>query len=75
MLFDLQEAEFSREIIQHADRAIVVADATKFGRHAPVRVEAAGVIDTLVTDAVPPKDIADFLGEAGVRVLVAQKQA
>jgi DeoR family glycerol-3-phosphate regulon repressor len=75
MLFDLQEAEFSREIIQHADRAIVVADATKFGRHAPVRVEAAGVIDTLVTDAAPPRDIADFLGEAGVRVLVAQKQA
>jgi DeoR family glycerol-3-phosphate regulon repressor len=75
MLFDLQEAEFSREIIQHADRTIMVADATKFGRHAPVRVENPGVVDTLVTDAAPPSDIADFLGEAGVRVVVAQKHA
>jgi DeoR family glycerol-3-phosphate regulon repressor len=75
MLFDLQEAEFSREIIQHADRTIMVADATKFGRHAPVRVENPGVVDALVTDAAPPQDIATFLGEAGVRVVVAQKHA
>src|SRR3546814_3810580 len=33
MLFDLQEAEFSREIIQRAERSIMVADSPKFGRH------------------------------------------
>src|SRR3546814_5348158 len=73
MLFDLQEAEFSREIIQRAERSIMVADATKFGRHAPVRVEAPGVIDTLVTDARPPEEIVGFLGEAGVGLVVAEK--
>ena len=71
MLFDLQEAEFSREIIQHAEKSIVAADATKFGRRAPVRVEKPGVIDTLVTDAPPPSDISAFLGEAGVKIVVA----
>jgi DeoR family glycerol-3-phosphate regulon repressor len=75
MLFDLQEAEFSREIISHAECAIMAADATKFGRQAPVRVEAAGVIDTLVTDAPPPDGITTFLTESGVRVIVAEKPA
>jgi DeoR family glycerol-3-phosphate regulon repressor len=75
MLFDLQEAEFSREIIQHAEKSIVAADATKFGRHAPVRVEDPGVIDTLVTDAAPPPEIAGFLEEAGVRVVIAEPPA
>src|SRR3546814_3192389 len=75
MLFDLQEAEFSREIIRHAERSIVAADATKFGRHAPVRVEAPDVIDTLVTDAPPPENIASFLGAAGVRLVVAEERS
>src|SRR3546814_17447001 len=61
MLFDLQEAEFSREIIRHAERPIVAADATKFGRPAPVRVEAPDVLDTLVPDAPHPANIPSFL--------------
>ena len=72
MLFDLQEAEFSREIIQHAEKSIVAADATKFGRRAPVRIEDPSVIDTLVTDAPPPGDIAAFLEEATVNLVVAE---
>jgi DeoR family glycerol-3-phosphate regulon repressor len=75
MLFDLQEAEFSREIIQHAETTIIAADATKFGRHAPVPVEDARVFDTLVTDAPPTHDIAGFLTEASLTVVVAEKIA
>src|SRR3546814_16571093 len=62
MLFDLQEAEFSREIIRHAARSIVAADATKFGRHAPVRVEAPAVLATLVTAAPPPATTPHYPG-------------
>lgn len=72
MLFDLQEAEFSREIIQRSEKSIVAADATKFGRRAPVRVDDPGVVDTLVTDAAPPDDLAAYLAEAGVKVVVAE---
>src|SRR3546814_7094142 len=57
MLFDLPEAEFSRQIIQRAGPSILVADATKFGRHAPVRVEAPGVIANIVTDPRQPGGI------------------
>src|SRR3546814_18501580 len=66
MLFDLQEAEFSREIIRNAERSIVAADATKFGRHAPVPVDAPDVLDPLVTHATPPAHIPRLLVRAGV---------
>src|SRR3546814_16600609 len=62
MLFDLQEADFSREIIRNADRSLVAADATQFGRLATVRVASTAVIDTRVPAAPPPATIDTFLG-------------
>ena len=58
MLFDLEEANFSREIIKGAARRIVAADAAKFGRAAPIALCDPALIDTLVTDAAPPEDLA-----------------
>lgn len=75
MLFDLQEAEFSREIMARATQTVVAADATKFGRRAPIRVAGADEIDLLVTDAAPPAEIADSLAAASVRVVVADAGA
>lgn len=71
MLFDLQEAEFSRGIMARAAQTIVAADATKFGRRAPIRMAAPDGIDMLVTNAAPPADIAETLAAASVRVIVA----
>jgi DeoR family glycerol-3-phosphate regulon repressor len=71
MLFDLQEAEFSREIMARAARTIVAADATKFGRRAPIRVAAPDEIGTLVTDETPPADIAASLAAANVEIVIA----
>lgn len=72
MLFDLQEAEFSREIMARATQTVIAADATKFGRRAPIRVASADEIDLLVTDAAPPAEIAESLAAASVRVVVAE---
>ncbi len=71
MLFDLQEAEFSREIMRAAETTIIAADATKFARQAPVRLAPPEDIDLLVTDAPPPPDIADFLTGASVSTIIA----
>ncbi|MEQ8266502.1 MAG: DeoR/GlpR family DNA-binding transcription regulator [Parvibaculum sp.] len=71
MLFDLQEAEFSREIMARAAQTVVAADATKFGRRAPIRMAAPADIDMLVTDAPPPADIGEALSAASVEVVVA----
>lgn len=74
MLHDLREAEFAREIIRCSDRSIIAADATKFGGSAPIRVADPEDIDTLVTDAPPPTDIAAMLAGAGVTTVLADPQ-
>ena len=71
LLQDLPEAEFSRTIIACADEAIVAADASKFGRAAPIRIAGPEAFGRFVTDAPPPPDIADMLAEAGITVTLA----
>jgi DeoR family glycerol-3-phosphate regulon repressor len=71
MLQDLREAEFSRQIIDCADQAIVAADAAKFTRRAPIRLIEAERIALLVTDAAPPSGTAAALAAAGVQVEIA----
>ncbi len=71
MLQDLPEAEFSRAIIDCAKAAIIVADATKFDRPAPIRITDPERISRLVTDAPPTGALADLLARAGVEVTLA----
>ncbi len=71
LLHDLREAEFSRTIIDAAEEAIVVADATKFHATAPICIAAPERFGRLVTDAAPAPDIHDFLTSQGVEVIVA----
>lgn len=69
--FDMAEAQFSRALIEAAERVIVVADHGKFGKRALVRACELDAIDMLITDAPPPPDLAKRLDEAGVVVEVA----
>lgn len=71
MDFHLPEAEFSRAVIQRADRTLVVADHSKFGSQAPVRVCGFEDVDVLISDETPPEPLADCLAAQGVRILVA----
>lgn len=71
LLQDLPEAEFSRTIIACAEETIIAADASKFGRTAPIRIADPEAFHRLVTDAPPPPDIADMLAEAGISVTLA----
>ncbi|SMY07520.1 DeoR/GlpR family DNA-binding transcription regulator [Flavimaricola marinus] len=57
MLFDLEEALFSRAILTNAGRRIVAADSSKFNRRAPITVCAPQMIDLIVTDALPPTEV------------------
>ncbi len=71
LLQDLREAEFSRAIIERADETIVAADASKFGRNAPIAIAEPGRFARLVSDAAPEGGLAAFLSEHGVRLSVA----
>jgi DeoR family glycerol-3-phosphate regulon repressor len=73
MLFDLEEANFSRAIIQGAARRIVAADSSKFGRAAPITLCDPSLIGTLVSDAAPPADLSAAAAEWGTEIEVAGK--
>ena len=52
--FDISEVRVAQAIIRNARSVILVADATKFQREAPVRIGNIGEMDYFVTDETPP---------------------
>ncbi|MDZ7842702.1 MAG: DeoR/GlpR family DNA-binding transcription regulator [Gammaproteobacteria bacterium] len=52
--YDYREVLVARAIIEHARSVILVADATKFQRTAPIRIAGISSIQHFVTDREPP---------------------
>lgn len=69
MDFHLEEAEFSRAVISRAQQTIVVADHSKFGSRAFVRICDREQIDILVSDHRPADSLSRLLEDAGIRIL------
>ena len=68
--FDYQEVMVARAIIASSARVCLVADNTKFGRNAMVRLGHLSDIDELFTDKTPPKKILSLLREHHVNLHV-----
>ena len=68
--FHLFEAEFSRVALERARETWVIADSSKFGREAPVRVCELSSVQRIITDLPPPADFARRCEAAGVTVQV-----
>ncbi|ACN17285.1 GlpR2 [Desulforapulum autotrophicum HRM2] len=66
--FDYQEVQVAKAIIHNSSKVMLVADHTKFGREAMVRLGHVADIDELFTDIMPRKAMQDFLAENGVRL-------
>jgi DeoR family glycerol-3-phosphate regulon repressor len=66
--FDPAEVAVSRAILAQARAAMLVADASKFGRKAPVRIGSLAEIDHFVTDALPSERLAMACADWGTRV-------
>jgi DeoR family glycerol-3-phosphate regulon repressor len=69
--FDFREVQVSKVIIAQARKVILVADHSKFGRPALVRLGHLSQIDILVTDRPPPEAMRKVIDEAGVTVVTA----
>lgn len=69
--FHLFEAEFARAAMQQAQESWVIADHSKFGREAPVKVCQLEAVDVLAVDTAPPPAFAARCREAGVRIRTA----
>ncbi len=54
--FDIREVRVAQAIIKNARSVILVADAMKFQRQAPVRIGNISEVDFFVTDEAPPDE-------------------
>jgi DeoR family glycerol-3-phosphate regulon repressor len=72
MDFHLDEARIARAMLDRVDRALVVADSSKFHARAAVPVCTFAEADTLVTDSTPTGALRDTLAAAGVRLVIAR---
>jgi DeoR family transcriptional regulator of aga operon len=66
----LPETMTDRAILKAGKEIIVLADHTKFGRAATVRLATWEAIHTVITDKNTPRDFIEALEEKGVRCLI-----
>lgn len=64
--FDVREVRAAKAIMENSRRVILVADATKFTRSAPVRIGHLSQVSAFVTDRTPPEQIIDICRHNGV---------
>jgi DeoR family glycerol-3-phosphate regulon repressor len=71
MDFDTQKVAAKRAMMAGARRRLLLADASKFGRPALMRLGAASEFHVLVTDAEPPAQLRKAFASGGPEILVA----
>ncbi len=69
--FDAREVHVTRTIIRNARSTILVADAMKFERNAPVRIANVADVEHIVTDQPPPAAFAQLCRREGVELHLA----
>ena len=72
--FDYHEVRVQKAIIENSRCVYLAADRSKFGRDALVRLGDMADVDTLFTDAPPPREIRSMLEDACHAVIVADKE-
>ncbi len=65
----VEGAEIVRKMARQAERVVLVADSTKYGKIGFARVLPVAAVHQLVTDTELPPDVVQALGEAGPEVL------
>ena len=70
--FDEREVAVARAILQNARTKILVADASKFERNAPVRICGADDLDYIITDKRPPQTFADAAEAGGTKLITLE---
>jgi DeoR family glycerol-3-phosphate regulon repressor len=71
--FDYREVRAARAIIDNSRRVFLVADHTKFGRNAMVRLGSIGEVNGLFTDRKPPQSLVEVLERDEVALFIAGK--
>lgn len=67
--FDFREVKVAQAIIANARHVILVSDASKFERTAPVRMGHVSQVHTFITDHCPSQEIRKICAESEVRLV------
>jgi DeoR family glycerol-3-phosphate regulon repressor len=70
--FDYREVRAAKAIMHNARNVMLVADAMKFTRSAPVRIGHLSDVNVFVTDRTPPEPVVAFCNDNGVRLEIAE---
>jgi DeoR family transcriptional regulator of aga operon len=68
----LPETMSDRVILGFAQKVMIVADHTKFGKSKSSFVADINAVHTIVTDRAAPKDVLEALREKGIQIIVAE---
>jgi DeoR family transcriptional regulator, glycerol-3-phosphate regulon repressor len=71
--YDYREVRVAQAIVRNARRVLLVADHSKFGREAMVRMGSLTQLTAVITDRRPPERIRALLAQAGVQLLIADE--
>lgn len=69
--YDYREVRVTQKLIANARQVVLVADAMKFTRKAPVRIAEVTQIDMIVTDQEPPERFVEVCRTANVQIVLA----
>lgn len=69
--YSLEDIEIKRVYVQRATQKIVLCDSSKFLHRSLSKICALNEVDTLVTDAQPPAELASALTDAKVKTVIA----
>ena len=69
--FDYREVRVARAIMENSRQVFLVADHTKFGRNAMVRLGSLTQLSAVFTDRAPPEPIRALLNQAEVQLRIA----
>lgn len=72
--FDYREVKVAKSIISSARTSILVADAMKFDRTAPVRIGHISELDHFVTERALPEAIARVCSDHAVQIHIAESR-
>jgi len=71
--YDFREVRVAQAIIKNARHTILVADAMKLERTAPIRIGHISQINTIVTDQYLPRKLHEICLESGVKIIIANE--
>ncbi|HTW09076.1 MAG TPA: DeoR/GlpR family DNA-binding transcription regulator [Acidimicrobiales bacterium] len=69
---DLRESSAIRHMMERAERVVVLADSSKFGRTAFAHIGPLSVADVIITETAPSAAVRAALTESGVDLLVPE---